>query len=356
MNLYDVINKIKSDLNTNSDKVKLDLIYAFNGTGKTRISRNLVEENNEQCLCFNSLFQDDFTWDNENYILIIRENSWIKNVINEQGLQKEIIENFQKIYGEEIEPVFSPNSEKIIFNAKAIDGYDSAVKISKAEETLFIWSIFYSFLSLAISELKEDVDNRSSTIFNNLKYIIIDDPVSSVDDSIIIRLSISIAQLIEECKKENVYLDLQFLITTHHALFYNTIYNLVNRNSSIKNKSYILSKKDYEYILKEKGDTVFGYHLILNNILLDAIMTNSVNKSHFNTFRILLEKTSTYFGYKKFDECLPSSKYKDEMVRLLNLYSHGNLSDFEYSELTDREKQLLSMSFVDYTNKYKRSL
>ena len=52
MNLYDVINKIKSDLNTNSDKVKLDLIYAFNGTGKTRISRSLVEDNNEQCLCY----------------------------------------------------------------------------------------------------------------------------------------------------------------------------------------------------------------------------------------------------------------------------------------------------------------
>jgi hypothetical protein len=355
MNLYDVINKIKSDLNTNSDKVKLDLIYAFNGTGKTRISRSLVEDNNEQCLCFNSLFQDDFTWDNDRYILQIRDNSWIVNLINEQGLQNEIINNFQNMYNQDIEPVFSEDSKNTSFNSKTVDGYDKFVKISKAEETLFIWAVFYTFLSMAITELSEKVDERSSNIFDNINYIIIDDPVSSVDDSIIIRLAISITQLIDKCKSDDKHLNLKFLITTHHALFYNTIFNLVDRDSLIKNKSYVLSRKDYIYDLKEKGDTPFGYHLVLRDTLYDTVTSNNISKSHFNMFRILLEKTSNYFGYKKYDECLPNLEDKVEMIKLLNLYSHGSLSDFEYSELTDKDKQLFKAFFEGYIDKYKGS-
>lgn len=355
MNLEDVIEKIKNDLNSNSNKVKLDLIYAFNGTGKTRISRSLVEENNGQCLCFNSLFQDDFTWDNDSYILKIRDNSWIVNFINEQGLQNEIINNFQNMYDKDIEPNFNDDSKNISFNAKTVDGYDNYVKISKAEETLFIWSVFYTFLSMAISELNAKEDERSSNIFNKLNYIIIDDPVSSVDDSIIIRLAISITQLIDRCKNDDNYLDLKFLITTHHALFYNTIFNLVERDSLIKNKSYVLSRKDYIYTLKEKGDTPFGYHLVLRDTLYDSVMSNSISKSNFNMFRILLEKTANYFGYKKYDECLPNLENKVEMIKLLNLYSHGSLSDFEYSELTEKDKQLFINFFEGYMNKYKGS-
>lgn len=43
MNFDEIINKINVDLNNPSEKIKLDLIYAFNGTGKTRISRFLLK-------------------------------------------------------------------------------------------------------------------------------------------------------------------------------------------------------------------------------------------------------------------------------------------------------------------------
>lgn len=355
MNLNEVIDKIKIDLDGSSDKIKVDLIYAFNGTGKTRISRNIVNDYEGKCLCFNALFQDDFIWDNTDFVLNIRENSWIVYIIEEQGFQNQIISNFQEIYGSDIEPIFNEKCNKITFNAKTIEGYDKNVKISKAEETIFIWSVFYTFLDFAISELYESKEDRSSYIFNSLKYVIIDDPISSIDDSIIMKLSISLYNLILKCNNDIFSLKLSFLITTHHALFYNSLYNLIHRENKIKDKTYILSKINYSYLIKEKGDTVFGYHLVLKDKINDSILNNLLDKSHFNMFRILLEKTANYFGYTKYEECLPESQYKQEVIRLLNLYSHGNLCDFEYSELTENEKRIFTLAFTDYLNKYKRS-
>ena len=142
-------------------------------------------------------------------------------------------------------------------------------------------------------------------------------------------------------------------IRTHHALFYNSIYNLLNREKGIKLKSYILNKKNYIYSLEEKGDSPFGYHLILVNKICDAINEDSLEKIHFNMFRILLEKTSNYFGYKKYDECILDKDYKKEIIKLINLYSHGSLPEFEYSDLTEHEKGIFIESFNDFINYYK---
>lgn len=243
MNFDEIINKINVDLNNPSEKIKLDLIYAFNGTGKTRISRFLSENNSDRCLCFNSLFQDEFIWNNNDFILNIRKNSWIVKMIYDQGLQNQIVDNFQRIYNDSIEPVFNEDCSEIYFNAKTEEGYDISIKISKAEETVFILSIFYTFLDVAILELQEDIENRSTDIFDNLEIIIIDDPVSSVDDRIILKLAILISKIIEKCIFDNnQHILSKFLITTHHSLFYNSIYNLVNRNKNIKNNAYILLK------------------------------------------------------------------------------------------------------------------
>lgn len=352
MKFNDIIDKIILDLGKSTPKIKLDLIYAFNGTGKTRISRYLVEENENKYLCFNSLFQDDFVWDNENFILNIRKNSWIVDIINEQGLQNEIIDNFHNIYNDSIEPIFNDESNKVFFNAKTENGYDEYIKISKAEETVFIWSVFYTFLDFAISELKEENENRSTNIFDNLEMVIIDDPVSSVDDAIILKLAISVSELIEKCVLEEKNILSKFLITTHHALFYNSLYNLINRNKNIKNESYVFSREKYSYKLETKGDTTFGYHLSLINKIKNAIENNSVGKNHFNMFRILLEKTANYFGYKKYDDCLPEKDYKKEIIRLVNLYSHGNLPEFEYSDLTEEEKKIFINAFNDFKKRY----
>ena len=142
MNLNEVIKKIKNDLDKNTNKINIDSIYAFNGTGKTRISRWFVDENDSRCLCFNSIFQDCFVWDNEKYVLYIDDYIGISKTIRDEGLDGRIIENFEYVYGQSVIPQFNDDFNQVTFNVKTKSGYDNDVKISKAEETLFVWSVY----------------------------------------------------------------------------------------------------------------------------------------------------------------------------------------------------------------------
>lgn len=356
--LEDVVDKLFPNLDRN--KTLVNVLYAFNGTGKTRISRLISERDKDNNLCFNAFFQDFFVWDNTNNILIIDKNSWIVGCIDEQGLQKEVIDNFQKIYGSEtIFPFFSSDSSEVTFKVRAYDsenedGFSEPIKISKAEETLFILSIFYSLLQAAINELKiSDPDDRSTKFFNDLRYIIIDDPVSSVDDTIIIRLSLAIFDLLNELPNLKCEKKIEVLIETHHALFFNKINDMLERNSeNIKLRRYILAKsKDSKFTLKNGEKRPFGYHMLLRNNIEEAIKSNTVEKEHFNMFRILLEKTQLYFGYNQWDECIPKFDYKKEAVVLMNTYSH--FSGFESSELSEHDRDVFKEAFEKYSNKYK---
>lgn len=350
-NLNEVLTKLKDDFDITSVKIKIDLVYAFNGTGKTRISRMFTDLYADKVLCFNSMFQDEFSWDNSNSVLLFNTNSWMAKFIRDQGLENDIEKNFQMFCEDSIVASMDLEHCFVKFSVKTIEGYDCNIKISKAEESIFIWSVFYTFIDLMIYELKEDTDNRSTNVFDNLAYLIIDDPVSSIDDIKILNIAIKIFELIE--RMDELSMKPNILITTHHALFYNSVYNLLNREKYIKLKSYILNKKNYTYSLEEKGDSPFGYHLILVNKIYSAINESSIEKIHFNMFRIILEKTSNYFGYKKYDECLPDNYYKKEIIKLINLYSHGSLSEFEYADLTEHEKNIFTESFNDFINCYK---
>lgn len=349
----EIYNEINKDFNSPSKKIKIDLIYAFNGTGKTRISRMFTENNSDKVLCFNAIFQDEFSWANDSHFLTLNNTCWIAKFIKDQGLENIIEDNFKMFCGEVIEPSMNLEEGIIEFNAKTIDGYDYDIKVSKAEESIFIWTIFYTFIDSMIYELKEKIEDRSTDIFDNIRYIIIDDPVSSVDDIRIMNIAVKIHELIKKMKELNEDILPNILITTHHALFYNAIYNLLNRETDVKFKSYILTKEKYNYCLEEKGDSPFGYHLLLVKKINEAIKSNNLEKINFNMFRILLEKTANYFGYRKYEDCLPQKEYTKELIKLINLYSHGNLPEFEYSEPTGKEKAIFIEGFMDFINYYK---
>ncbi|MEE3528658.1 anticodon nuclease, partial [Pseudomonas aeruginosa] len=80
-------------------------------------------------------------------------------------------------------------------------------------------------LQQVVSTLDEpNVGDRVTEKFNNLEYVFIDDPVSSLDDSHLIALAVDLAGLI----KRSSFSDgkgLKFVVTTHSPLFYNVLYN-----------------------------------------------------------------------------------------------------------------------------------
>jgi len=176
------IKDIAIDLKSNNKKVQL--IYAFNGTGKTRLSREfkdlLVAELNVQeesdsgtsdlfrknIIYYNAFTEDLFYWDNdlnnnEDRKLKIHRNAFTKWVLEEQGQGPTIIENFQRLTNSHIEPQFSADSSEIHFLIRGDESF-TKIKISKGEESNLIWCIFYSFLCLIEEELSSPEDRRST--------------------------------------------------------------------------------------------------------------------------------------------------------------------------------------------------
>ena len=99
MNFDELLSKIKSELDTNKqpDKIKVTLLYACNTSGKTRLSKLFSEKYPDNVLCYNAFVEDFFHWDNENLILKINKMSWLAKLINDEGLDGEIIDNFKKL-------------------------------------------------------------------------------------------------------------------------------------------------------------------------------------------------------------------------------------------------------------------
>lgn len=355
---------------------KIQLIYAFNGTGKTRLSRKIKEitnpENdedsgfrNKEILYYNAFTEDLFYWDNDlqndlNLKLKIYENRFTNWLFIDQGQDGNVIENFQKYTNRNLTPLFSPNFREVTFSYESGNSHKlDNIKISKGEESCFIWSIFYTFIKEVISILDVSVvDDRETDEFNNLKYIFIDDPVTSLDDNHLIELAVNLAEKIKKCKS-----NLKFIITTHNPLFFNVLTNEFSRgdksigyNSNIFQKYRFKKFDDGTFLLEEQSsDSPFSYHLFLKNEIKKAIESNTLKKYHFNFLRNIFEKTATFLGYKKAVDLFPKiDGQPDPFVnRIINLSSHSKHSADEISELSDNEKYEFKRIFEYLINNYK---
>jgi len=168
------LNKIAQKLQQNNKKVQL--IYAFNGSGKTRLSREFkewiapksaeAEEGNEESkikvMYYNAFTEDLFYWDNDlendtNRKLKIQPNNYTNWVLVEEGQEPNITKLFQRYTNDKLTPSFNEqytineNDKTITIPAysevrfsfeRGNDEPSEFVKISKGEESCFIWSIF----------------------------------------------------------------------------------------------------------------------------------------------------------------------------------------------------------------------
>lgn len=340
----DLVNNIKEFLDSDNKKKKkrIAILYAFNSTGKTRFSNTFSELFESKVLCYNAFVEDLFVWDNENYVIHFDSKSWIANLIDEQGIENDIIENFKITTNSKIEPLFDIKNSSITFKiATGDDSTVSNIKISKGEESIFIWSLFYTILTTLIDNLNENEDDRQTDYFNNIEYVIIDDPVSSLDDTKIITMALKLIDSIYESKNNK----LKFIITTHHALFYNILYNSYKINC----KCFTLSKNNSGFFLKENNfDSPFGYHLEVIDEIAKAIQDNNIKKYHFNLFRGILEKTANFHGFKKWGDCITSESNKQEFDKLINHYSHDRLSELESGDLPNDDIELFKNTFNNF--------
>ena len=371
---------------------KVQLIYAFNGSGKTRLSRKFKGHvapkpavNNEEAeddepddvrpkiLYYNAFTEDLFYWDNDLIEdlapkLIIQPNGFTSWVLRDQGQDQNIISNFQYYTSDKLTPHFNeayeikdkdgnvlrkvPAFSEVTFSFERGNKQQEAdIKLSKGEESNFIWSVFYTLIDQVVETLNEDEENRDTDKFNELKYVFIDDPVSSLDDNHLIRLAVDIATLI----KRSHFYDLQglkFVITTHNPLFYNVLCNEFSRDDKKLgwkakqfSKHKLVKFEDGTSDLEDQPtDSPFSYHLFLNAELNRAIEAGQIHKYHFNFLRNILEKTSTFLGYKNWEELLPKTSDGTTDVyakRIVNWGSHSKHAGDEIRDLDEEDKSVL---------------
>lgn len=368
--------------NTNK---KVQLIYAFNATGKTRLSREFKqlispkdiekdaagepESARTKILYYNAFTEDLFYWDNDLDLddkpkLKIQPNSFTDWILQEQGQDRNITTNFQRYTNEKLTPRFNEEykttdkdgknvtvkafSEVTFSLERGDDGGTPNLKISKGEESNFIWSVFYTLLEQVISILNiAEPSERETDQFDQLEYVFIDDPVSSLDENHLIQLAVNLGQLI----RSSVYTNgdgLKFIVSTHNPLFYNVLYNEVKAKSG-----YILSRFDDGTfkIEEKKGDSnkSFSYHLHVKNLIAQAVKQKSIQRYHFALLRNLYEKTANFLGYKEWSDLLPGDQ-KAYASRIMNFYPHNTLSNEEIAEPTAPEKEMVRRLLENLNN------
>ncbi len=372
---------------------KVQLIYAFNGVGKTRLSRafkDLIapkstdDDNGEEAelsrnkiLYYNAFTEDLFYWDNDIKAdsepkLKIQPNTFTDWILRERG-DTDIVKNFQRYTSDKLMPLFH---EQDVIQAGKKTGYKTYpevtfsfetgsessgnLKISKGEERNFVWSVFYTLLQEVTSVLEEpDPAKRDDNQFDKLEYVFIDDPVSSLDDTHLIELAVDLAGLI----KRSSYRDgagLRFIITTHSPLFYNVLHNELNND--LKNpiqdgtptwlykrgqsEKYRMEKQaDGTFELSNSNDHPFSYHLFLLSEVRKALKDKQVSKYHFSFVRNILEKTATFLGYPRWEDLLEKTAEGASnpfASRIMNLSSHSAHAGEEVAEVEDKDKENLS--------------
>lgn len=350
---------------------KVQLIYAFNGTGKTRLSREFkqliapkeesdgeadqAEQSRNKFLYYNAFTEDLFYWDHDSTVdsehkLKIQPNSytgWLLTLLKDLGQDGNIVKYFQRYTSDKLTPHFSEDFSEVTFSLERGDDERSGnIKISKGEESNFIWSVFYALLDQVIAVLNSaEPESRETRQFDQLEYVFIDDPVSSLDDNHLIEVAVNLAGLIKSSES-----DLKFVITTHSPLFYNVLFNEFNNKTC-----YMLERfEDGSYALTEKtGDSnkSFSYHLHLLQTIEQAIAVREVERFHFTLLRNLYEKTASFLGYPKWSELLPDDKQL-YYSRIINFTSHSTLSNEAVAHPTPAESATVKLLLEHLKNSH----
>ena len=333
---------------------KFILLYAYNGTGKTRLStafKDLGKQGDARdTLYFNAFTEDLFYWDNDlendrERVLKINKDSRFFAGLGELEMDNRIrplltrYADFDfKIDTNNWEVSFSRNITTGEGDAAKTETIDD-IKVSRGEENIFVWCFFLAIVQLAID---------GAEAYKWVKYVYIDDPISSLDEHNAITVANHLAQLL--IKSTNPP---RTVISTHHTLFFNVMGNELKR----KAKKYFLGKaKDSQsYLLRDTGNTPFFQHVANLAELEEAQKEGKLYTHHFNMLRSIIEKTASFHGYGNFGDCIrPTGDDAEKTLhtRVVNIMSHGNYSLFEPIEMLEENKALFRTILEDFRKNF----
>lgn len=237
----------------------------------------------------------------------------------------------------------------VFFREVLVDGRSELIyniKVSRGEENLFYWCFF-----LAVAQLAIDKEEN----YEWVRFIYVDDPISSLDDSNAIVVAHRLAHLLklQDGSDSSIKEDdkIKTVISTHHALFFNVLCNEFSNARKI-----FLSKGETNYQLKSTNDTPFIYHISMIQELKKVADSDNLYKHHFGQLRTILEKSANFHGFNGFKECMiiddadSDGKLYNRMVSNLN---HGGYSLFEPEQMNDTDKKYFRQILDNYLKNYK---
>jgi hypothetical protein len=373
------LNTLAVHLRQELENKKFFLLYAYNGTGKTRLStafKNLGktvdadgESDTRDTLYFNAFTEDLFSWDNdlendsERKLKLNTNSSFfagletmemdtrIRTLLDryadfefridtttwEVVFTREFRVKKDGIVGHEVD---SSDAEEAAGEDEYETRREEAIKVSRGEENIFIWCFFLAIVELAL-------DDDETGPYNWVKHIYIDDPISSLDEHNAIAVANHLAKLLKRPESR-----LKTVISTHHTLFFNVLCNELN-----KANKYFLSRDGSPegLLLRKTGHTPFFHHVAALAELYEADRDGRLFTHHFNMLRAILEKTASFHGYENFSACIKRDSDDEDGIlhtRLINILSHGSYSLFEPQEMLEENKQYFRKILHEFVNRY----
>ena len=375
-NLQALVTQLREDLNQQPSTTKkkelktsptILLIYAYNRTGKTRLSMEFKNSGkrdnngNPDTLYFNAFTEDLFTWENDLDGDAVRHlrlypDSIFFNGLKELALEKTIAEYLDR-YAD-----FDFDIDYAAWKVSFRKGDAENIKISRGEQNIFIWCLF-----MAICERM--LDGHDS--YQSNKYLYIDDPISSLDDNNAISVACDLAKLLRRAASRKDAsgnpAPVKVVFSSHHALFFNVMCNEIGRNKEgqpkVRHKRYFLHRPNGEdsYTLRATEDTPFFHHVATLAELNRAANSKDgkLFTFHFNALRSIMEKTASFFGHSDITFCLNEVANEDDRAlynRALNLLSHGKYSIHEPTEMGEDNKELFRRILSEFVTRFKFAL
>lgn len=183
------------------------------------------------------------------------------------------------------------------------NGIDAKNTLSEGEKTFITFLYFYH-----LTQGSFETDNVSTN-----KVVVIDDPISSLDSSILFVVSSLVRELIKNCKN-NIGNIKQIFVLTHNVYFHKEV-TFEKKNESLKGQSFWILRKNgnVSYLENyEKNPIQTSYELLWHEIRIGREKINKLTL--FNTLRRILEYYFKILGRFKDDDLINKFEYEEKIV------------------------------------------
>lgn len=390
---FDPVSEDSKHYNSNFPFTNCALVFAYNGTGKTRLSYDFAhferrEGISKHTLYYNAYTEDIFSWNNG-----IEDGSPARLLINQgssliQGLAgasfSEPLHKYLGVFTDiDFEFHYDENNAEIpdyvsfsknIQHKRRMNGvlqtFDERIdniKISRGEERLFVWCFFRCILDQVIG---------GNDAYKDIEYIYIDDPMSSLDDNNVIAFAEQLYSVIRSQRNLEIeankagkkdFRRIKFVVSSHHALFFHTMLHGLNGDQRLGRYYLSRNKQKDQLVLKTMDDsTPFYYNVAMMSEIQKAIASDNLYTFHFTVLRSVMEKIKEFFGHRDFSVILEGITYRGETydktafsqeeltefyARVMNVLTHQG-SMFAPALMNDDNKQLAAAIFNHLVAKY----